>query len=205
MMEIRYELKINKKIYTNLSFGRISQWILQGRVDRTCSVYRSGLSGYRNIDRIPDFEEVLQKHESQLRSSINILIVEDDTLSRETLKEILSERDYNVVDTSSAYEALNRVKEYDFQLAFIDIKMPGMNGVQLLRLLRDLDISLRVIIMTGFTLPDLEGEALDLGVEFILRKPFSIDTIYRSVDESLRYTRDNYEQKGEKTCVPHHY
>ncbi|MHC9543108.1 MAG: response regulator [Vulcanimicrobiota bacterium] len=204
-MEIRYELKINKKIYTNLSFGRISQWILQGKVDRTCSVYRSGLSGYRNIDRIPDFEEMLQKYESQLRSSINILIVEDDTLSRETLKEILSERDYNVVDTSSAYEALNRVKEYDFQLAFIDIKMPGMNGVQLLKLLRNLDISLKVIIMTGFTLPDLEREALDLGVEFILRKPFSIDTIYQSVDEFSRYMRDNNDRKGEKICIPRHY
>lgn len=184
-MEIKYDLKINKKIYSNLSFNQISKWILQNKVNENCSVYRSGFSGYYKIDQVEEFKEVLEKYKVNLRGLTNILIVEDDKLNRETLKEILSERNFKVVDTASAYEALVKVKEYDFHLAFIDIKMPGMNGVELLQMFKRLKLDFKIIIMTGFTLPDLEKEALGLGVEFILRKPFSINKVYEAVEHLL--------------------
>ncbi|MEA3459279.1 MAG: ATPase, T2SS/T4P/T4SS family [Chloroflexota bacterium] len=107
-----------------------------------------------------------------------ILIVDDDVNMRDTLSDILEEKGYHVAVVRDGPRAIEEVKGQHFDLALIDIVMPGMNGVEALREIRKADPKITTMIMTGRS--DVEGlvsEAQRAGVNGVLYKPFEIDTI----------------------------
>jgi len=123
--------------------------------------------------------------------SYNILIVDDLRSIRLTLGGILEDRGHSVVTVEDGYQAIQAVKKTHFDAIFMDIKMPGINGVQTFREIKKVDPGASVIMMTAYSVEDLVKEALEEGAYAILYKPFDIDRIITLIDELL----------GEKTLI----
>jgi len=116
----------------------------------------------------------------------NILVVDDLRSIRITLGGILEDKGHNVVLAENGYQAIEAVRETHFDVIFMDIKMPGINGVQTFREVKKIDPEVTVIMMTAYSVEDLVKEALEEGAYAAVYKPFDIDKIIAIIEESLR-------------------
>lgn len=110
----------------------------------------------------------------------SILIVDDDAVMGETLSDILEEKGYRVVVAPDGPTALEEVKKQRFDLTLIDIVIPGMNGIELLRKIKALDPQVKAVVITGqLSLTDTEplSKAWDAGADGVLYKPLDIEAI----------------------------
>jgi DNA-binding NtrC family response regulator len=118
-----------------------------------------------------------------------ILVVDDEPHIRELFHDALSRRGYEVSTTDSGEEALALARTHDFNIIFLDIKMPGMNGVETLKGLQGLHPRAVYVMITGFASSELVEESLGNGALMCLSKPFGIreiDDIVTSILEDLR-------------------
>lgn len=110
-----------------------------------------------------------------------IVLVEDNETLRELLRDRLSAHGFEVCETASANEAMERVACYAVDLVLTDQELPGLSGVDLCRKLRRMGAAtgqaIPVVLMTGKHDPNFESEALAAGVSRILLKPFPIDQL----------------------------
>ena len=114
------------------------------------------------------------------------MIVDDDDGMCETLLDILEDKGYSVVTAKDGPSALAEAWSRHFDLALIDMVMPGMNGVETLREIKRLGPETKTVIMTGYdTLEGIVPDVLKLGVEGVLYKPFEIDTIVEMIESKL--------------------
>jgi len=115
----------------------------------------------------------------------NILVVDDLRSIRLTLGGILEDKGHNVVTVENGYQAIEAVRGAHFDAIFMDIKMPGINGVQTFREVKKIDPKAAVIMMTAYSVEDLVKEALEDGAYAIVYKPFDIDRIIALIEELL--------------------
>jgi len=115
----------------------------------------------------------------------NILVVDDLRSIRLTLGGILEDKGHNVVTVEDGYQAIEAVSRTHFDVIFMDIKMPGINGVQTFREVKKIDPRAAVIMMTAYSVEDLVREALEEGAYAVAYKPFDIDKIIALIDELL--------------------
>ena len=116
----------------------------------------------------------------------NILVVDDLRSMRLTLGGILEDKGYNVVTVENGYQAIEAVRKTHFDVIFMDIKMPGINGVQTFREVKKIDPKTVVIMMTAYSVEDLVKEAMEEGAYAIVSKPFDIDKVISIIDELLQ-------------------
>ncbi len=121
----------------------------------------------------------------------NILVVDDLRSMRLTLGGILEDKGHNVVTVEDGYQAIEAVKKTHFDAIFMDIKMPGINGVQTFREVKKIDPKATVVMMTAYSVEDLVKEALEEGAYAVVYKPFDIDKIIALIQELL----------GDKTLI----
>ena len=108
-----------------------------------------------------------------------ILVVDDEAPLLMTLVANLELEGFDVKEASSAEHALQLIAEHDFDVVLSDIKMPGMNGVDLCREIRRRRPDLPVILMTAFTVEGLVREAVNEGALMVIPKPFAIEHLVR--------------------------
>jgi DNA-binding NtrC family response regulator len=114
-----------------------------------------------------------------------VLVVDDEEGMRITLAANLELEGYEVVEAGSGARALALVAEQPFSLVVTDIRMPGMNGVELLRQIRRIRPDLAVIMMTGFAVEDLVEEGILEGAYTVLEKPFSMEVVAEVVARAV--------------------
>lgn len=115
----------------------------------------------------------------------SILIVDDDKAVRETLKDTLKLEDYQVETASSGEQALDAFNEKQFDLAVLDLKMSGINGMDVMRQARHQTPDTKVIILTGHGSLETAIEALRSGVSDYIIKPYDTDEIVASIGRAL--------------------
>ena len=115
----------------------------------------------------------------------NILVVDDLKSMRLTLGGILEDEGYNVVLAEDGYQAIEAAKQTPFALAFMDIKMPGINGVQAFREIKKINPQAAVIMMTAYPVEDLVREAVEEGAYAVVYKPFDVENILSIIDSAL--------------------
>jgi len=115
----------------------------------------------------------------------NILVVDDLQSIRLTLGGILEDEGYNVATAENGYQAIEAVRKTHFDVIFMDIKMPGINGVQTFREVKKIDPKATVIMMTAYSVEDLVKEALEEGAYTVIYKPFDIDRVIALIEELL--------------------
>jgi two-component system, NtrC family, response regulator AtoC len=106
-----------------------------------------------------------------------ILIVDDEAFIRENLDRILKEERYGTTIAQNGNEALAFLKEEPFDLVFLDLKLPDISGLDVLRTIKGSDPDLLVIIMTGYASVESAVEALKMGAYDYIKKPFKADVI----------------------------
>ncbi len=106
----------------------------------------------------------------------SILIVDDDDIIRESAKEFLIIKDYNVESASSAEEAIKKLKTFKADIVITDIMMQGMDGLELTKYIND-KFNSKVIVMTGFNADYSYKEAIDTGASDFIFKPFRFEEL----------------------------
>jgi len=115
-----------------------------------------------------------------------ILIVDDDPSIRNTLKEVLSRESYQVTTAGSGEEALKIMRETNFDLALLDLKMVGMNGLSLMKEIRKRSPSTGIIMLTGYATLESAIGALRQGAHDYLLKPCEPEMLKMSIREGLK-------------------
>ncbi|MGA1826326.1 MAG: response regulator [bacterium] len=114
----------------------------------------------------------------------NILVIDDNEAIRKSFKLALEDEEYNIFTAESGEKGIELRKKSTFDLFFIDLKMPGMNGVETLREIRKVDSEVPIYIITAFHkefLNELKSAAED-GISFeILQKPIGSKQIVLTV------------------------
>lgn len=106
-----------------------------------------------------------------------ILIVDDEEFIRLNLQQILSEENYRVILNDSGSSALNTIKEEEVDLVLLDLNLPDMSGLDVLKHLKVVQPDILIIIMTGFASVESAVEAIKLGAYDYIKKPFKADAI----------------------------
>ncbi|HVF90182.1 MAG TPA: sigma-54 dependent transcriptional regulator [Blastocatellia bacterium] len=114
-----------------------------------------------------------------------ILIVEDEAPMSELLMSFFSEKGYKVNAAQNGEEAIARLAEQDYALVVTDIKLPGMSGLELLARIRLEWPEVAVVIMTAFSSISSAVEAMKLGAEDYIGKPFQLDELVITVEKAL--------------------
>ena len=114
-----------------------------------------------------------------------IMVVDDEFGVRDSLTRWLKADNYRVAAAVSAKEALHHLEEESWDVALIDLKMPGMDGLELLRRIQNIDENLAVIMITAYATVDTAVEAMKLGAYDYVTKPFDPDDISRLIKKAL--------------------
>lgn len=115
-----------------------------------------------------------------------ILIVDDQLGVRRLLFETFREDQHEVEMASNGSEAVQLLKTFKPDLILMDMKMPGMNGIETLGKIRDLDREVGVIMMTAYGDAQNMEQAKDLGILYYMSKPFDLFDLRRRVREILQ-------------------
>ncbi len=122
-------------------------------------------------------------------AAMKILVIDDDESLRKGCVQTLSAEEYRVKDSESGNEALEMVSEESFDIFILDLKMPGMDGMEVLGLLKESDPASVVIVITGYATVETAVEAMKLGAYDFLPKPFTPEGLLAIVDRAAERKR----------------
>jgi excisionase family DNA binding protein len=114
-----------------------------------------------------------------------VLVVDDEESIRDLLSKTLALAEYEVETASDANAALDRMRRTAYDLLVADLKMPGMDGLTLIKQARSIKADLPIIIITGFSSESSAIEAVNLGVTGYLTKPFRVPQVLAAAARAL--------------------
>ncbi|KPK96518.1 MAG: hypothetical protein AMJ95_13785 [Omnitrophica WOR_2 bacterium SM23_72] len=120
----------------------------------------------------------------------NVLIIDDEKLVTKSLQKLLAREGYNAVIATSGKEAIEKFKNSDFDLIVSDVRMPGMDGIETIEKIRELQKELNKdpipeIIITGFANEESYNQALKLKVADYIFKPFDSKQFLDAIKRNL--------------------
>lgn len=116
----------------------------------------------------------------------SVLVVDDDPGMTETMGDILSDAGFEVGIASDGYLAVEAVSEKEYDIILMDIRMPGIDGVETFKRVKRISPQARVVMMTAFAVEDLIRESCEEGAYAVLYKPFDIDRVFKVLKEAKR-------------------
>jgi excisionase family DNA binding protein len=114
-----------------------------------------------------------------------VLVVDDEASIRDLLTKTLSLSDYEVDTAPDGRSALERLRLYPYDLLIVDLKMPGIDGLTVIREAKRLNAAIPVIVITGFSTESAAIEALNLGVTSYLTKPFRVPQVLTAAAKAM--------------------
>jgi two-component system response regulator HydG len=120
-------------------------------------------------------------------AKLSILVVDDDPGILETMADILVEKDFTVTMASDGFKAIELVKEKHFDAIIMDVRMPGIDGVETFKKMKKIKRVPKTIFMTAYALEDMIKEAKAEGAMAVLIKPIDIEAL----DSMLKSNSDS--------------
>ncbi|HUI65163.1 MAG TPA: sigma-54 dependent transcriptional regulator [Bacteroidota bacterium] len=135
------------------------------------------------------------------KSDIGILVVDDELIVRESLSKWFKEDGFRVDAAENAATALKKLQAGQWNLMLVDIKMPGMDGIELLQRVRETNKDVIVIIITAFATVDTAVKALKEGAYDYITKPIDPDYLDHLVDKAIQQQRLSQENQKLKDTL----
>jgi len=134
------------------------------------------------------------------REQARILIVDDDETIRKAISTVLKEKGYDVDTAECGEAAISKSKIEIYDLALIDIRLPDMDGVQLLTAMKETDSKMVKIIITGY--PSLQNavEAVNKGADGYIVKPVKMDELLTMIEGHLKKQRESRKYTEKKVA-----
>jgi DNA-binding NtrC family response regulator len=132
--------------------------------------------------------------------SPRILVVDDDESIRKVLTAILEDQGYAVDSADSAKKAIQKTKRKIYNLALIDIRLPDMEGINLLTRMKDTTPKMRKIIITGYPTLKNAVEAVNKGADAYIVKPFDMEKVLKKIKEQLKRQEEAKRYSQEKVA-----
>lgn len=131
--------------------------------------------------------------------SDKILLIDDEEDFVETLAERMRSRDMDVSTSTSAIEALEKIDRESFDAIVLDLQMPGMDGLEALKKIKEKNPNLQVILLTGQATVEKSIQAMKLGALDLLEKPADIEMLTEKVKQAstekmILVTKENEEK-----------
>jgi len=125
------------------------------------------------------------KQQKEVKEMKPVLIVEDETIMRDSLRDWLKEEGYEVDTAESGEEALQKIGETEFGVAVLDLKLPGKDGLEVLREATAQNPKLKGVIITAYPSVKTAVEAMKIGAVDYIVKPFAPDVLEKAIEEVL--------------------
>ncbi len=132
-----------------------------------------------------------------MADNVKIIVIDDEPSVLESFKMILKIKDYDVSTFPDGPSALAQLEKDKYDLAFVDYKLPGMDGLEVLKKIKEIDPNVEVIIVTAYATESSHANAITLGALEYLRKPFLMEEIYELVERGLRRRRSKMSRREE--------
>lgn len=136
---------------------------------------------------------------------ISILIIDDEAVIRDGLQRILSNDRFHVETCKSGHSALELMQVRTFDLIITDLKMPGMNGIEVLKAVKALQADVPVIMITGYATVDTAVDAMKNGAADYIAKPFKADQIMELVERTLERRNVMFDEVYLKKEIASHH
>lgn len=114
-----------------------------------------------------------------------IILVEDDDLVRLSFDRLLSMNDFRVIKFASAEEALTSILNGEGEVIITDFNLPGMNGIELVRIMRNRNVQTPVIVISAIHGTNFESVARSVGAQAVLEKPINLDELGSIIEQLL--------------------
>lgn len=137
---------------------------------------------------IMDFDASSQSG-SEFPSKLRILVVDDDVLTQRMMQLLLTREGHHVDTVSSGSEALGAIKQQKYNIVFMDLQMPGMDGVEAAHLIRQWENGNRhtfIVALTASYLPEAGHALFEAGIDNYISKPFEMEHIQRLLNYSVK-------------------
>ena len=131
---------------------------------------------------------------SREKESQNILIMEDDINVAKGLEMILNEDGYSVNHQATGQGALSAMGSIDYNLLMADLRLPDIDGMEVIRQVKETKPDTEIVVMTGYATSALAVDAMKLGAYDFLAKPFTEDQIKRTINEALQINLQKMEK-----------
>jgi len=127
-----------------------------------------------------------------------ILVIDDDENIRKVLETILEDEGYIVETAETAKKGIEKSEKAFYNLALIDVRLPDMEGIELLSKLRNTKPKMRKIIVTGYPTLQNAVAAVNKGADAYVMKPFEVDKILQTIREQLKKQEEEKRYSEEK-------
>jgi len=119
----------------------------------------------------------------------NVLLVDDETEFLETLAKRLSKRGLTIHTASNGGDALSVIQKNKIDVTVLDVKMPGMDGIETLREIKNIDPIIEVLMLTGHADVEAAIAGMELGAFDYLMKPMAIDELFYKLQDAYKKKR----------------
>ncbi|MBA15746.1 MAG: response regulator [Sphingomonas sp.] len=119
---------------------------------------------------------------------MKILFIEDDPMNRRVVKDMLDVAGAEMIEAADAPAGLAAIEQQDFDVVLVDLRMPGMDGMEALRRIRgrdDAKAQLPLIVVTADTAVDLRQRCLEAGADEVMFKPVAMDSLFDTIGRVL--------------------
>ena len=119
---------------------------------------------------------------------MNILFIEDDPMNRRVVRDMLDVAGASMAEAEHAEEGLRRIGAEDFDVVLVDLRMPGMDGIEAIERIRardDAKAELPIIVVTADTAVDLRERCMTAGADEVLFKPVAMDALFDTIGRVL--------------------
>ncbi len=123
--------------------------------------------------------------EGEMYEQKRVLVVDDEPKIYHLIEELLKLEGYQVDESFSGIEALQMLKMYDYQMLLTDLKMPGIDGQELISKAKKSCPEIRTIMVTGYATVDTAVQSLRRGIDDYITKPFNIFELRKAVKQTL--------------------
>ena len=115
-----------------------------------------------------------------------ILVVDDDENIRKVLVAILEDEGYDVESVGTAKDGIEKTRKKFYNVALIDIRLPDMEGIELLTRIKDTTPKMRKIVITGYPTLQNAVDAVNRGANAYILKPFDVEKVLQTIQEQLK-------------------